>query len=907
MAFLRYARANVVKPQLSYGAWDKIRVASGSKKLDRNLKAQAEQVLQEPFTPERFLLTHSTIVCSVDAEKVEGIVTGKVDFEGDSINRRYDDYRVSSATDIYINNNLDCWSREVLARSYQTFIGAHNFVEHVQVSELSKGRIIDAVLRDVGDSLYVDILVATDRKHEQLVADISSGKMNSMSMGCFKAGSLVTLSNGKRIPIEEIQPGEKVLTHKGNVKEVANKQMRRGTWGMRTIKVQGVPSPITATNNHPFFVVRPYDTCQCGCGQPLNASKHRDPSRRLSARYIKGHNLNVSNPANGEVELPSIDFNVVEVRADEIKKGDLVFFPRQKNTDNHVSNGKARLLGYFLAEGSFLKYKGEVSAVELNFSLNERDTFVNEVADLFLQEFGKEAKIYNREDRTTTSIRVYSKEVAQWFKQHGGEYSDKKELSDEVMSWSNENHLNLLGAFINGDGHLHRIHQHTSLTSCSEQLVYQLQTLLANNGIFSRLSKTTREGRKPAYTLIIGKIQAIALADFSAKVSSSNVHHNSSLRAFEDKILYKIDNIQEHSYEGWVYDLEVEDDHSYIVNGVAVHNCSVDFTICTKCGNVAADETEMCKHVKYEKGNIFFDEKGHKHRVAELCGHKSEGGTCGVTFIEASWVAVPAFKGAVARNTLEIPEIPGKEVIKKEDLNQIPAKWVEKEDAKAPSSLFNNPSLSVYLELMKHLPAEQLMKAASLKKALDFDFGGDEGGDEDKDKDKDKGDAKKGLLDDIEDQVISVIKERVKKKIQDEIEGNKNKEIAEEIEPEPKKEETDKKTDHLNDNIIKEGGLSRKQQKVATLYFKALKTAVEVGKTEKDKINNIKLVNSQFNIYIPSHIYRIASAVGKASSYSDLHTFMNVVDVYAKGNALSLTDKKNLIRLAKLLCIQKKS
>ena len=514
MAFLRFARANIVKPQLTSGAWDKIRVASGSKKLDRNLKAQAESILKEPFTPERFLLTHSTIVCSVDAEKVEGALTGQVDFEGESINRRYDDYRVSSATDIYINNNLDCWSREVLKNSYKTFIGAHNFVEHVQVTELSKGRIIDAVIRDVGDSLYVDILVATDRKHEQLVSDIASGKMNSMSMGC-----------------------------------------------------------------------------------------------------------------------------------------------------------------------------------------------------------------------------------------------------------------------------------------------------------------------------------------------------------------------------------------------------SVDFTICTKCGNVAADETEMCKHVKYEKGNVFFDEKGHKHRVAELCGHKSEPGTSGVTFIEASWVAVPAFKGAVARNTIEIPEVPSKEMGSvKEDPNDVPAKWLEKEEPVSTDSiqdLFNNRTISVLSEFLNQVGG----KTASVsKKSFDFgDMGGGDGDGEDKEK-KEEPKSDKGLIDELEEHVLSVVKERLKKKIEDEIKGKDVEEVAKELEPEPAKEEVDKSTVHMNDNIIKEG--STKKAKIAKLYFKALKVATEVGKSEKDIINNIKLVNSQFNIYIPSHIYRIASSVGSASQYNDLQTFLNVVDVYSKGASLSISDKKNLIKLAKLLSIK---
>ena len=70
MAFLRYARANVVRPQVHSMEWDKVRVASGSSKLNNSLRKKAEEILGESFTPERFLLTHATIVCSVDAVQV---------------------------------------------------------------------------------------------------------------------------------------------------------------------------------------------------------------------------------------------------------------------------------------------------------------------------------------------------------------------------------------------------------------------------------------------------------------------------------------------------------------------------------------------------------------------------------------------------------------------------------------------------------------------------------------------------------------------------------------------------------------------------------------------------------------------------------------------------------------------
>lgn len=185
MAFLRVANALVVKPEVSLQGWRKnagtTRVA-GAPNL--NLTAQASEILGQNFDPSKYLLTHCTIVSSVDTETVPNVKLGTVVEQGKHINRKYSNFRITPETDKYINHNLDSWDRKVLLKAYKTFIGAQNFCEHVQVEELSKGRILDAVIRDVGESLYVDILVATDRKHTQLVADIISGKLSTLSMGC---------------------------------------------------------------------------------------------------------------------------------------------------------------------------------------------------------------------------------------------------------------------------------------------------------------------------------------------------------------------------------------------------------------------------------------------------------------------------------------------------------------------------------------------------------------------------------------------------------------------------------------------------------------------------------------------------------------------------------------------------
>lgn len=182
MAFTRYATAVVTQRGVSHKGWSKVRKAAASP--TRNLVAQASEILGKPFSPDDFLLTHCTIVASVDVDEVPNVKLGRVKVGSKTINRKYSDYYIKPECSQYVNNNGDSWSRNVLLMAYLSFIGSHNFLEHIQLEEQSKGRIIDAVARDIGDSVYVDILVATDRKHEQLVKDIESGKIATLSMGC---------------------------------------------------------------------------------------------------------------------------------------------------------------------------------------------------------------------------------------------------------------------------------------------------------------------------------------------------------------------------------------------------------------------------------------------------------------------------------------------------------------------------------------------------------------------------------------------------------------------------------------------------------------------------------------------------------------------------------------------------
>lgn len=193
MGFPKYARANVIDPAITQEGWSEIRQAAINlgPSFEARQSSIAQSIVLQEYDPSRYLLSHCSIIASVDTE-APGMPTGVQMYDGVQIDRKYPDFFVTAATTKYINNNNDCWERKLLLAAYKTFIGGENYVEHIQIPELSKGKIIDAAARDIGDSIYVDILVATDKKHASLINAIASGELSTLSMGCHVAFTICT-------------------------------------------------------------------------------------------------------------------------------------------------------------------------------------------------------------------------------------------------------------------------------------------------------------------------------------------------------------------------------------------------------------------------------------------------------------------------------------------------------------------------------------------------------------------------------------------------------------------------------------------------------------------------------------------------------------------------------------------
>lgn len=208
MAFRKFAKASVVKPDINLLGWSNLRRNAKAPEL----RTAAKVVLQE-YDPKAYMLTHCTIIASVDTEKSDEPL-GKQMFDGFQIERKYADWLVTPETTDFINNNYDCWERKLLLACFRTFVGGENYVEHIQIPELSKGKIIDAAARDIGHSIYVDILVATDRKHHPLISAITNGQLQTLSMGC--QVEFTTCTKCGNVAYDETQLCNHIRYFKGN-------------------------------------------------------------------------------------------------------------------------------------------------------------------------------------------------------------------------------------------------------------------------------------------------------------------------------------------------------------------------------------------------------------------------------------------------------------------------------------------------------------------------------------------------------------------------------------------------------------------------------------------------------------------------------------------------------------------
>lgn len=407
--------------------------------------------------------------------------------------------------------------------------------------------------------------------------------------------SLVTMSDGSQKRIVDVQIGDMVLTHKGNKKRVTNR------WAKPTnvvieedlkiykITMHGLDEPLIISGRHPILSKKVLK-----CKTPSCVKKNM---RILPGKMSCG-NCGKLYSARQET-MP--DF----VEPNNVEKGDLLYSPFDKTVhDNeNIDNDFAYLIGKWLAEGCYCKAprKNYTKYNGIKFCSYDSHYIYNVLEPLLEKVFGHKPSTYVSKstqfavgkDKFDTWLEAEYKDgpkIANFFKEHCGEYSKEKRLSEMIMMLPVEKQLHLLAGFIDGDGCVDKQNNHIIMCTSSKNLASQFMMILRRAGARPSVSKVKSR--------LYGKHKYTGHYNYRVKVVA-----NEAYELFSDKLLTekkdllakrkwcsprtsiqdcwqitnitKIEDITDEFNDPFMYDIEVEDDHSYIANGVAVHNCFV--------------------------------------------------------------------------------------------------------------------------------------------------------------------------------------------------------------------------------------------------------------------------------------------------------------------------------------------
>jgi len=223
----------------------------------------------------------------------------------------------------------------------------------------------------------------------------------------------------------------------------------------------------------------------------------------------------------------------------------------------------AKLLGYYCAEGNLLSNE---SGIELHFHLNEIK-YHKDVCRLIKKCVGINAVVTHKKYKNVTNIRVCNSMLASVFKHLCGNHAINKKIPKLVLESSQEVIQSFLNGYINGDGHSSYDANILSISTASKEMAIEYQSLMMDHGEACSFQKDKRG----IYNCTVSGSPTVDFVEKDIRHKSDNVRWC----VWKDKknIYIPITKIHKEEKSEIVYNIDVEDDHSYIAGIVVAHNC----------------------------------------------------------------------------------------------------------------------------------------------------------------------------------------------------------------------------------------------------------------------------------------------------------------------------------------------
>jgi len=433
---------------------------------------------------------------------------------------------------------------------------------------------LDVSLRRIDEALRSADYVAMERlmRLETVRQEVPSPSYPGQSPEsyCVPPDTLVVTDEGLK-PISLIKEGDKVLTHRGRFRRVLKVFRRPYEGKLVKIRTWGSPEYTLLTPNHPILVRR----------------------------------------KDGSIEW---------AEAGKVTKDMWLVYPvlRASYDIPAITEGLAKLIGYYLAEGSilFTRVSRRPYGIRLVFGKDERD-IIEDVKQI-LDNLGLKYRITELQRGVEVNINNFM--LASFILQQFNHGAENKRVPLWFKLLPRQKLKTMLDAYWRGDGFKYvkgRGKTRFGINSVSKQLIYDVRDIVLKLGYIPMISvKGEREvvilgkptkGRSiyrlefrepvshPTYQKMVfvddcdgvtSKILELRSKGVSVRkivkelgIPRSTVRYklevatNPQLRLLGSMLFLRVRDVQTVDYEGDVYNLEVEEDHSYCLSDFVVHNC----------------------------------------------------------------------------------------------------------------------------------------------------------------------------------------------------------------------------------------------------------------------------------------------------------------------------------------------
>lgn len=368
--------------------------------------------------------------------------------------------------------------------------------------------------------------------------------------------------------IKNIEVGDCVLTHLGNFKRVSKVASHEHRGMMTRVNYLGWCEPIVCTHDHKFYVKR-------DCQRQWVEAHDLLPTDAMAFPKIKTwKELKQVEIKSGwrlyETGIkPTVCHCGESVYARGLCKGHYrellkqnVRPPKPETVNSRyvrlpdkieIDDEWLYLFGWYVAEGFSSLDEGKSKFV--SFSGHQKERFILEKIAKKINALGIKSTIYEQKASLGIEMRAYSGELAFWFRDWFGHKAANKNLPPEIMQLPPKQASSFLRGYTDGDGY--QRNSQVEWVTASETLCYQMCLLAIRAGFIPTMRRSSVAS---GFHWVGGY----------TKFGKGNARQNDQ----DCEYIYRpIRSVETYLDKVRVYDLTVEDDHSFTTGFASAHNC----------------------------------------------------------------------------------------------------------------------------------------------------------------------------------------------------------------------------------------------------------------------------------------------------------------------------------------------